>query len=100
MSAPEDDWRRMGQEASLPPGTRLISKTYQSPRPGWDHDHCSFCSVKFMAAVDAAQMAGEDVRTEGYTTTQEFERGADYEWVCFDCFADFSEEFGWVVVGS
>lgn len=40
----------------------------------------------------------EQVRTEGYTTTDRFERGADYEWVCLDCFEDFAEEFRWVVV--
>ncbi|WP_432876231.1 hypothetical protein ACQPYH_25820 [Kribbella sp. CA-245084] len=45
-------------------------------------------------------LADEDVRTEGYATTAEFIRGADYEWVCDDCCADFAEEFGWVLVES
>lgn len=88
----------MGQEAWLPPGTRLTLKTYHRPRPDWDHDHCSFCSVKFVGSVEAAPMADEDVRTEGYTTTPEYVRGADYHWICVDCFADFNNEFGWVAV--
>jgi hypothetical protein len=97
MKVPEDDWRRMGQEAALPPGTELVRKTYRAPRTSWDHDHCSFCFTKFVPP-DAASHMMEPVLTEGYTTTDRFERGAAYEWVCLDCFDDFAEEFRWVVV--
>lgn len=98
MKVPDDDWRRMGQEAALPPGTQLVRKTYQPRRPGWDHDHCSFCSAKFMAQDEPGQAMGDDVHSLGYTTTDNLERGANYEWVCLDCFADFAEEFGWLVI--
>lgn len=87
----------MGQEESLTRGTKLIRKIYEAPRPGWDHDHCSFCQVKFVVPNTASSMSDEDVRTEGFTTTSEFVRGADYEWICDDCCADFAEEFGWVL---
>jgi hypothetical protein len=30
----------------------------------------------------------------------DFQRGADYEWICLNCFVDFSDEFGWVVEES
>ena len=93
MKVPQDDWRRMGQEATLAPGTELVRKTYQPPRPSWDHDHCSFCFGKFVAPDDASRFT-ERVWTEGYATTDRFVRGADYEGVCPDCFADFAEEFG------
>lgn len=97
--APEDDWRRMGQEVVLPPGTRLVRKTYEAPGPGWDHDHCSFCFAEF-SSVAARQQAGVEVRTEGYCTTDAFERGAGYEWICSACFDDFAGEFGWVLEES
>lgn len=100
MTARDDDWRRMGQEASLPPGTRLVRRPYHPPRPSWEHDHCSFCFVTFMAPEEATQAADKEVRTEGYATTSESKPGTDYEWVCLDCFADFAEEFGWVTVKS
>jgi hypothetical protein len=92
----EDDWRRMGQEASLTQGTRFVLETYAPPRPDWDHDHCSMCNAKFVAPAMAAAMSGEDIRTVGYTTTPDFVRGPRYEWVCTECFADFAAEFQWV----
>lgn len=100
MTIPEDDWRRMGQESALPPGTHLVRRTYDAPRPGWDHDHCSFCFAKFVSRDAANVLAELDVRTEGYTTTDAHERGANFEWVCLECFDDFAEEFGWVVEES
>ena len=48
VPAQPDDWRRMGQERSLIPGTRFAWKNYQAPRADWDHDHCSMCQDKFM----------------------------------------------------
>ena len=78
----------------------MTRKVYKAPRPNWDHDHCSFCQVKFVAPELVPTMPDEDVRSEGFATTPEFIRGADYEWVCEDCYADFAEEFGWVLVES
>ena len=82
----------MGQERVLPPGTEFIQRAYSAPRPAWDHDHCTMCSAKF---GDAAM---PDALTEGYTTTAAYARGEGYEWVCTDCFEDFSDEFGWKVL--
>lgn len=93
----------MGQEVSLTPGTRLVRKRYRAYSKTWEHDHCSFCFAKFMEPSASETTLGDpdkDIRTEGYTTTAEFERGAGYEWVCLDCYSDFSEEFGWVEVAS
>ena len=39
-----------------------------------------------------------DVLTEGYTTTEQHPRGANYHWICKTCFDDFAGEFGWRVV--
>lgn len=38
-----------------------------------------------------------DVATEGFTTTDEHANGADYYWICADCYADFADRFGWRV---
>lgn len=98
MSVEKNDWRRMGQESFLRPGTRFVLKRYRAYSETWEHDHCAMCTVKFMDPSSAAAMASpmSDVAVEGYATTSEFERGADYEWVCCNCFADFGEEFGWL----
>ena len=39
-----------------------------------------------------------DVLTEGYRTTGEHLHGADYHWICRQCFDDFSDLFRWRVV--
>ncbi len=57
----DDDWRLMGQEKYLK-GVTLSFQTYRCLRPDWDHDHCEFCSAKFMEA-DLP-----DILREGYTT--------------------------------
>jgi hypothetical protein len=99
MPAQPDDWRRMGQEHSLIPGTRFAWKSYQAPRADWDHDHCSMCQDKFMVPADsnAAESVStqRDVLTAGYATTASFARGEGYEWVCATCYEDFAEEFRW-----
>lgn len=33
---------------------------------------------------------------EGYATTSAYEKGADYEWICVECFRDFKDEMGWM----
>ncbi|MCG2800093.1 MAG: hypothetical protein L6367_16330 [Cellulomonas sp.] len=100
MPAHPDDWRRMGQEHSLVPGTQFVWKRYRSARGDWDHDHCSMCQAKFMdpaggsIAVQPAS-ATADVLCAGYTTTESFARGEGYEWVCATCYEDFAVEFRW-----
>lgn len=39
---------------------------------------------------------GEDLIHEGYTTTDEYPRGAEYDWICPSCFEQFREAMGWV----
>lgn len=72
-------------------GLRLIRKSYAVYRPGWDHDHCAACNKKLAApGIEAA-----DTVHEGYATASDYEWGADYEWVCVECFRDFKDYMGW-----
>ena len=74
-----DDWRRQGQEKYLK-GKVLTWKKYSGHR---EHDHCEFCSAKFM------EIEGPDTLNEGYATDD------NYRWICKKCFDDFCEEFEW-----
>jgi hypothetical protein len=99
MAREEQDWRLTGQERYLR-GAALVWKPYHTRSETWEHDHCSFCWAKFMDPnfSDAARRFIEehpDVLTEGYTTTAENERGADYHWVCKQCYEDFADLFEW-----
>ena len=78
----DSDWRLQGQESYLQ-GATLHRRSYSSPRPGWDHDHCEFCSAKFMDA-DLP-----DVLREGYATSD------GSRWICNTCFVDFRARFRW-----
>jgi len=85
----ESDWRLNGQEKYLS-GVSLTRRRYRRyPKdPTWDHDHCEFCTDKFMV---------EDLPDTihvGYTTED------DYRWICDACFAEFKDRFGWVVKGD
>jgi hypothetical protein len=95
----------MGQERDLPPGTALTFKPYNARSETWEHDHCVFCFAKFLDPrfSDAHRTFIDehpDVLIEGYTTTCDHERGADWHWVCPQCFEDFTDEFGWRRVES
>jgi hypothetical protein len=100
MTVPPDDWRRMGQEAFLPPGTSWVRKPYDAHSDSWDHDHCEFCGAKFIDSRRSGQRRREiaddpEILGEGFATTDQHPRGAGYYWVCPACFADFAGEFGW-----
>jgi hypothetical protein len=69
-------------------GVRLERRPYTAPRPGWDHEHCTFCWAKFMPA--GAQPGDPEILTEGYVSEAD-------RWICEGCFADFRDEFGWTV---
>lgn len=102
MSALEGDWRLTNQAQYLT-GASLVRKPYRAYGETWEHDHCAFCWAKFMnPGHSEAQRAfiAEDLEilTEGYATTAEHPNGADYYWICPDCFDDFAEAFGWRVV--
>lgn len=79
---PNEDWRRAGQKEYLH-GVVLVWRHYTPHREGWDHDHCEFCWAKFSSLPDELH--------EGYSTKDQ------YRWICKACFADFQEEFEWVV---
>ena len=78
----DSDWRLQGQERYLQ-GAVLQRLRYSPSRPGWDHDHCEFCGVKF--ATDDVP----DTVPEGFATTDR------YRWICPTCFGDFRARFGW-----
>lgn len=90
----------MGQEGYLQ-GAALAWKPYRVRSTTWEHDHCEFCGVKFMDP-NFSEVIDEhaDVLTEGYTTTADHARGAEYHWVCKPCFDDFADLFRWRVVAA
>ena len=78
------DWRLQGQESYLME-VSLKFQSYEPANPKNDHDHCEFCSRKFM------KFSNSDSLTEGYTTKDR------YRWICKNCFKDFKETFKWKV---
>lgn len=87
-----DDWRL--ENLKTQPylrGVSFVRKAYKLYRPGWDHDHCVACWI----TLAEPGIEGDDVIHEGYATTSDFVRGADYNWVCPQCFADFRTTMGW-----
>jgi hypothetical protein len=83
MASPGDDWRLTNQEQYLR-GVTLYRRRYTSHRPGWDHDHCSFCWAKFSESLP-------DAFREGWTTSD------GYYWICDQCFQDFRDRFEWTL---
>lgn len=86
------DWRleRLEDEDALR-GVSFVRKVYRAYRPGWEHDHCIAC----WQTLAEPSLGVEDAIHEGYATTDEYFRGADYEWVCPDRFRAFAGEMGW-----
>ncbi len=82
--AESNDWRLQGQEKYLK-GVILIFKKYTQYSPDWDHDHCEFCSVKFM------EEGNSDCHHYGYVTCN------NYRWICTQCFEDFKEMIDWKI---
>ena len=80
-----NDWRLFNQERYLK-GASLAWHSYVPANAANDHDHCEFCTAKFMAG------GVPDTLTEGYSTTD------GYHWVCKSCFDDFVDLLGWQVV--
>ncbi|MCL2874261.1 MAG: hypothetical protein FWE29_04935 [Defluviitaleaceae bacterium] len=74
-----NDWRLTNQMNYLFQ-KRLLHINYEAYRPGWSHDHCSFCS-------DVINNSDE----KAYCTTDK------YHWICENCFGDFCEMFEWEV---
>jgi hypothetical protein len=98
------DWRLRDQEHYLA-GAQWVRKRYRAHSETWEHDHCEFCWAKFMDPDFSAEHRSfveqhREVLIEGYATTAEHSRGADYFRVCPSCFGDFAERFGWRVVAE
>lgn len=88
----------MGQEAVLPPRAELSVQRYRAASETSEHEHCLMCSAKFMdpdfSPTHAEYMRDHpEVLTEGYATQPDYQ--PQPVWVCPECFADFSVEFGW-----
>lgn len=86
----EKDWR--AETAEFIRGERLRRKKYKAPSKRWDHDHCAACWAKF------ADFDGPEILHEGYTTIAESKWGADYHWVCPQCFSDLRELMEWIEI--
>jgi hypothetical protein len=86
-------WENLQGETQLR-GAALRRMKYSEYRPGWDHDHCIACWTKLAEFDDPA----EHIEHEGYATTEDYIRGAEYDWVCVKCFADFKDKMGWTEV--
>jgi hypothetical protein len=84
--ASDTDWRI--DLAKRLKGEHLQFKQYRSS-PGWDHDHCILCFKKL------AEWDGPDIAHEGYTTLADYKFGADYHWVCRQCFSELREIMQW-----
>jgi hypothetical protein len=87
-----EDWRQeVLYTLSYLRGVSFARKPYKEYRPGWDHDHCAVCGAK----LAKPGFEGEPTLHEGYATTAEYEHGADYEWVCPECFAASKVAMDW-----
>lgn len=75
-------------------GVQLQFKRYQIYSEDWDHDHCTRCSAKF------AEFDGPEILHYGYATCEDYIHGAEYEWICEECFAFLSPLMEWEVVGD
>lgn len=83
----EKQWRIAN--ASHLKGLRLQFRRYSRWRDGWDHDHCAACWAKF------AEFEASDIQRQGYATSDDYPKGAGYEWVCQTCFDDLKGDLKW-----
>jgi hypothetical protein len=86
------DWRleRLESQEYLR-GVSFARKMYRAYTPEWEHDHCAACWQKLVEPGVPA----DDAVHEGYATTDEYDRGAEYEWVCVPCFETFARDMDW-----
>lgn len=84
------DWRV--ENAKWLRGLGLRRKKYKKWSGQWNHDHCAGCWARF------AEFDGPEIQHEGYATCDDYKNGADYDWVCLQCFSDLKEEMGWTEV--
>ena len=77
----KNDWRIMSQDSYIH-GRSFKKNVYHAYRPGWDHDHCIYCTEKF-----AEEKLSSGSIQEGYSTIDE---GL---WVCPQCYEDFKNYY-------
>ncbi len=75
-------------------GLQLQHRPYSAWSKDWEHDHCAACWAKF------TECEGSDSQTEGYATGPDYSKGAGYEWICRQCFADLKTEMKWTETGG
>ena len=73
----KNDWRLTNQMSYLFEKP-LFHVAYEPYRPGWEHDHCDFCTDTIDAQTGLA-----------YCTMDK------YHWICSECFKDFKDMFNW-----
>jgi len=89
-----EDWRLEHlRRQPLLKGVRLQRKAYRQYSPEWDHDHCAACWTKF-AVIEGDGGDGPILR-EGFTTCSDYKQGAEYEWICPECYFLFKDEMSW-----
>jgi hypothetical protein len=74
-------------------GVAWARRPYRQWTKAWDHDHCEVCDASF------SEDHPGDLR-DGWTTTAGYEMGAEYCWVCSDCFDRCRDEMDWAVVSD
>ena len=79
------DWRLTYQEDYLMNAELKFIKPFKKHSEKWDHEHCEFCTAKFMEGDY------EDVLHEGYSTLDK------KHWICEQCFQDFKGMFNFTV---
>ena len=83
-----DDWRLVFAEKLR--GQSFRWKKYYACSPTWTHDHCGACWAEF-------SLFGGDLE-EGYSVSEDYKWGLDYEWICATCFHDLAEIMEWKVI--
>lgn len=84
----KDDWRLKGQEKFLTKKELFFVPEYTPYSKTWEHEHCIFCTAKISDFEGSLH--------EGYCTTDKKKS----HWICKECFEDFKDIFGWVVVDN
>ena len=91
-AAPHKQWRIDNVDMHRVRGLRLQFRRYVRWSEEWDHDHCVGCWATF------SEYDAPNYQHEGYATTDDYPKGAMYEWVCQTCFNDLKDDVGWSAV--
>lgn len=99
------DWRLdLGPENLF--DTTLVKKRYRAWSEDWEHEHCVYCTAKFMDPLFSDLVAQQiketpEILTVGFVVQHASPGGKpDSQWVCETCAQDFCELFRWSLVAS